>query len=65
MKILYFILPLLISIAPPSFTQNSIFQSNNQLETYKQTLNKDLNKKPRRQKDHRGSGRRNYHKPLS
>lgn len=56
MKILYFILPLLISVASPSFDQNSISQSNNRLDTYKEVLNKH----PKRQKDHRGSGRRSY-----
>lgn len=57
MKILYFILPLLILVASPSLAQNSIFQSNNQLDTYKQVLKKY----PRRQKEHRGSGRRSYY----
>lgn len=61
MKILYLILPLLVSVAPPSLTQNYINQSNNQLDTYKQRLNKYSNRNPRRQKDHRGSGRRNYY----
>lgn len=61
MNILYLISPLLISVASPSFTQNSIFQSNNQFVAYKQTLNKYSNTNPRRQKDHRGSGRRSYY----
>jgi hypothetical protein len=56
MKILYCILPLLISVASPSFAQNSIFQSNNRLDTYKQVLKRN----PERQNDHRGSGRRSY-----
>ncbi|MGB3641463.1 MAG: hypothetical protein WBA39_28380 [Rivularia sp. (in: cyanobacteria)] len=49
-------MPLLISVASPSFDQNSISQSNNRLDTYKEVLNKH----PKRQKDHRGSGRRSY-----
>ena len=61
MKILYSILPLLISVAPPSFAQNYIFQSNNQFDAYKQALNNYSNRDPRRQKDHRGSGRRSYY----
>ncbi len=60
MKILYLILPLLISVASPSLNQNYISQSNNQLDAYKQVQKKY----PSRRKDHRGSGRRNFSKGV-
>lgn len=53
MKLLYFIFLLWFS-ALPSFVQNSIFQENNQFETYEE-LQQD--KSPEEKKDHRGSGR--------
>ena len=53
MKILYFILSLWILVVLPSYIQNSIPQARNQFDTY----NKE-DKPSRRQKDHRGSGRR-------
>ena len=61
MKILYSILPLLISVASPSFVQNYISQSNNQFDTYEEAINKYSKRNPREQKDHRGSGRRSYY----
>lgn len=59
MKILYCILPLLISVASPSFAQNSIFTA----DTNKFNFHQQLKYKPqRRRKPHRGSGRRNFYK---
>ena len=57
MKILYCILPLLISIALPLFVQNYIsLLETNEFEIYEQAQSKS--QKPK--KPHRGSGRR-YH----
>jgi len=59
MKILYCILPLLISVASPSFTQKSIFT----LDTNQFNRHQQVQYKPqRRRKPHRGSGRRNFYK---
>ena len=59
MKILYSILPLLISVASPSFVQNYISPlETNQFEIYQQAQSKSQ----RRRKPHRGSGRRYYYK---
>ncbi|MDY6898155.1 MAG: hypothetical protein SWZ49_08750 [Cyanobacteriota bacterium] len=59
MKILYCILPLLISVASPSFVQNSIFPVNtNQFNNHEQAQSKSR----RRRKPHRGSGRRHLGK---
>jgi len=59
MKILYCILPLLISVASPSFVQNYISPlETNQFEIYQQAQSKSQ----RRRKPHRGSGRRYYYK---
>ena len=56
MKILYLILPLWFLVGLPLFVQNSIFPAKNQFETYKQAQSEAS---PKRQKNHRGSGRRN------
>lgn len=56
MKILYFNLSVLILIALPPFIQTSVLQPKDQLDTYEKTSRK----RPRRQKEHRGSGRKNY-----
>ena len=59
MKILYCILPLLISVASPSFVQNYISSlETNKLEIHKQAQSKS--QKPK--KPHRGSGRRYHYK---
>ncbi|MEL6460006.1 MAG: hypothetical protein AAFQ91_17430 [Cyanobacteria bacterium J06621_15] len=59
MKILYCILPLLISVASPSFVQNYI----SVLETNQFNIHKQAQHKSRRQrKRHRGSGRRYFYK---
>jgi hypothetical protein len=54
MKILYFVFPLWILIALPSFAQNFIPQISNQFNVHKQAQHRS----PKRRKDHRGSGRR-------
>ncbi|MGB3652284.1 MAG: hypothetical protein WBA41_13865 [Rivularia sp. (in: cyanobacteria)] len=55
MKILYFVLPLWILVASPSFVQNSQQIASNQFDLRQQL---QQHKSPKRGKDHRGSGRR-------
>lgn len=54
MKILYAYLTLWTLVASPSFVQNSVFQAENQFDTYKQARNNSSAGR----KGHRGSGRR-------
>ncbi|MGB3759674.1 MAG: hypothetical protein WBA07_25440 [Rivularia sp. (in: cyanobacteria)] len=55
MKILYFVAPLWILVASPSFVQNSKPQASNQFDLREQLQQP---KSSRGRKNHRGSGRR-------